>query len=86
MKPASSTSGKPANAGGDAFGALWSQASVGIKKTSTPSGGTTMGQLAKEKSSAGIWGAPAPAPAASSSQPLGGAQKQGSGGLDDLLG
>ncbi|KAK4200236.1 hypothetical protein QBC40DRAFT_73258 [Triangularia verruculosa] len=84
LKPVSSGS-KPATApaGGDAFGSLWSQASVGIKK-STPSGpGPTIGQLAKEKSSAGIWGAAgSSSPAAAKpagSKPLG-------SGLDDLLG
>ncbi|KAK3990000.1 Epsin-3 [Cladorrhinum sp. PSN332] len=77
----SSTTAKPA-AGGDAFGSLWSQASVGIKK-STPSGpGPTIGQLAKEKSSAGIWGAPAPATSSTSS----GTNKPLGNGLDDLLG
>jgi epsin len=72
---------KPA-AGGDAFGALWSQASVGIKKNTQTGPGPAMGQLAKEKSSAGIWGAPAPSTgnnAASGTKPLG-------NGLDDLLG
>jgi epsin len=55
--PKSSTSTPTPAAGGDAFGALW--ASVGTKKTGTPvSAGPSMGQLAKEKSSAGIWGAP----------------------------
>lgn len=48
----------PAAAGGDAFGALWGKASGGIKKTETTAG-PAMGQLAKEKSAAGIWGAPA---------------------------
>ncbi|EGS18925.1 uncharacterized protein CTHT_0055380 [Thermochaetoides thermophila DSM 1495] len=72
-----------ATAGGDAFGALWSQASAGLKKN-TPSGpGPSMGQLAKEKSSASIWGAPAPSSAASqpstNNKPLG-------NGPDDLLG
>ncbi|KAK4167218.1 Epsin-3 [Cladorrhinum sp. PSN259] len=77
----SSAAAKPA-AGGDAFGSLWSQASVGIKK-STPSGpGPTIGQLAKEKSSAGIWGAPAPATSGTSSS----ASKPLGNGLDDLLG
>lgn len=80
-KPGVSGASKPA-AGGDAFGALWSQASVGIKK-STPTGpGPAMGQLAKEKSSAGIWGAPAPSSAA---KPASGGQPLGNG-LDDLLG
>jgi epsin len=81
-KPAGSPAvGKPAGSG-DAFGALWSQASVGIKKNTTGGPGPAMGQLAKEKSSAGIWGAPAPSSAAKpadSSKPLG-------NGLDDLLG
>ncbi|KAK4231127.1 Epsin-3 [Podospora fimiseda] len=77
-----STAAKPA-AGGDAFGSLWSQASVGIKKN-TPSGpGPTIGQLAKEKSSAGIWGAPAPVTSSTSSS---GANKPLGNGLDDLLG
>ncbi|PNP55353.1 hypothetical protein THARTR1_04495 [Trichoderma harzianum] len=63
LQPASKSNGKPAAAagGGDAFGALWGKASVGIKKPSTPTAGPALGQLAKEKSSAGIWGAPAPA-------------------------
>ncbi|KAM0329525.1 hypothetical protein ACHAQA_004834 [Verticillium albo-atrum] len=80
-KPAQSAAAKPAAAGGDAFGALWSQASSGIKKTGTSSGqGPAMGQLAKEKSSAGIWGTPASG-SASAPKPA-----SGSNGLDDLLG
>ncbi|GKT42958.1 ENTH domain-containing protein C794.11c [Colletotrichum spaethianum] len=75
---AASAAAKPGAAGGDAFGALWSQASTGVKK-STPTAGPALGQLAKEKSSAGIWGAPAPA--SSASKPAG-----GNHGLDDLLG
>lgn len=71
--------------GGDAFGSLWSSASAGIKKTSTPSSGPALGQLAKEKASAGIWGATtttAPKPAQNQSF-----QKPGTGSaLDDLLG
>lgn len=60
MKPVTSPGAKPAAAaGGDAFGALWGKASAGIKKTDKTTGGPAMGQLAKEKSSAGIWGAPA---------------------------
>ncbi|KAK3945215.1 putative golgi to endosome transport protein [Diplogelasinospora grovesii] len=84
MKPSvGSAAARPAaSGGGDAFGALWSQASAGIVKKSTPTGaGPTIGQLAKEKSSAGIWGSVAPAP--SSSKPMGGSS---SNGLDDLLG
>ncbi|KAF4974384.1 hypothetical protein FZEAL_8716 [Fusarium zealandicum] len=85
MKPVTSPAAKPAAAaGGDAFGSLWGKASAGIKKTSTPTAGPTMGQLAKEKSSAGIWGAPS----AGSSQPSGGsaAPKTGGSAMDDLLG
>ncbi|KXH56340.1 epsin-3, partial [Colletotrichum nymphaeae SA-01] len=81
-KPASAAA-KPAAAGGDAFGALWSQASSGVKKTSTPTAGPALGQLAKEKSSAGIWGAPA---AASTPKPAGNSSSGGNHGLDDLLG
>ncbi|KAH7326442.1 hypothetical protein B0I35DRAFT_422717 [Stachybotrys elegans] len=79
MKPVTSSAAKPAGAaaGGDAFGALWGKASGGIKKTGTPSSGPALGQLAKEKSSAGIWGAPA---GSSSGQPAAGS------GSGDLLG
>lgn len=63
-------------AGGDAFGALWGKASAGIKKSNTTSSGPALGQLAKEKSSASIWGSPAP-----NSQTPGGGSASG-----DLLG
>lgn len=79
--PAAAKSG-----GGDAFGSLWSSASAGIKKTSTPTSGPALGQLAKEKASAGIWGASSST--GSTPYQLGpaqGQQKLGSG-LDDLLG
>ncbi|KAL2157970.1 hypothetical protein VTH06DRAFT_4779 [Thermothelomyces fergusii] len=69
-------------AGGDAFGALWSQASSGIKKNTPAGPGPALGQLAKEKSNAGIWGTPAPSASSSGStgtKPVG-------NGLDDLLG
>ncbi|KAF7553768.1 hypothetical protein G7Z17_g3388 [Cylindrodendrum hubeiense] len=80
MKPVTSSAAKPAPAaGGDAFGALWGKASAGMKKPSTPGAGPTMGQLAKEKSTAGIWGAPA---GGSSQQP----PKTGGSAMDDLLG
>ncbi|POR31643.1 ENTH domain-containing protein [Tolypocladium paradoxum] len=86
MKPVTSPTAKPAGsaAGGDAFGALWGKASGGIKKTNTSGAGPALGQLAKEKSSAGIWGAPAGA----SSQPRTGGAPARSGGSasDDLLG
>ncbi|KAH7363503.1 epsin-3 [Plectosphaerella cucumerina] len=85
---ASAPAAKPAAAGGDAFGALWSQASGGMKKSTTTGAGPAMGQLAKEKSSAGIWGAPATAPAGGSSNntaPKPGAGS-GAGAMGDLLG
>lgn len=89
---ASTPGTKPAAAkpsgGGDAFGSLWSSASAGIKKTSTPSTGPALGQLVKEKASAGIWGATSSAsstPASQQQRPAQGQQKLG-GGLDDLLG
>ncbi|KAK3335934.1 hypothetical protein B0T19DRAFT_436751 [Cercophora scortea] len=81
LKPTNSAAPKAA-AGGDVFGSLWSQASGGIKKTTPSNAGPAMGQLAKEKSSAGIWGAPAPS---STIKPAGGSST-GSNGLDDLLG
>src|SRR5262249_45932649 len=85
-KPAGGSSG--GGSGGDAFSNLWSHASSGIKKTGTPTSGPSMGQLAKEKSSASLWGAPvagaaAPKPAAQSAGPT---TTSGSNGLDDLLG
>ncbi|KAG5979732.1 hypothetical protein E4U55_004825 [Claviceps digitariae] len=84
-KPVTSPGAKPAggSAGGDAFGALWGKASMGLKKTDKLSGAPAMGQLAKEKSSAGIWGAPA-----SNSQATYGGASAGNGGSSsgDLLG
>ena len=89
LKPVGTGSSTPKgkSSGGDAFGALWASASgTGVKKQSTGTG-PAMGQLAKEKSSAGIWGAPAaqPKPVGSTggnSQPA----ASSSSGLDDLLG
>ncbi|KAK7407867.1 Epsin-3, clathrin recruitment and traffic between the Golgi and endosome [Neonectria punicea] len=85
MKPVTSSAAKPASAaGGDAFGALWGKASAGMKKSTTPTAGPTINQLAKEKSSAGIWGAPAGGssqPASDSAPP-----KTGGSAMDDLLG
>ena len=86
-KPVTSpTAAKPPGAaGGDAFGALWGKASSGIKKTNTQtSGGPALGQLAKEKSSAGIWGAPASSTPHQSSSSFG--APQGGSASDDLLG
>ena len=86
---------KSSSAGGDAFGSLWStaSASAGIKSTSTPGiAGPKLADMAKEKASAGIWGANAPSSSNAQAQtprPVGqvqgGGQKLG-GGLDDLLG
>ncbi|EHA53543.1 hypothetical protein MGG_10448 [Pyricularia oryzae 70-15] len=81
--PKPSAAAKPA--GGDAFGSLWSQASVGVKKPSTPSAGPAMGQLAKEKSAAGIWGAPATAGSSAGANKPAGGSSQG-GAMGDLLG
>ncbi|KAJ5232158.1 hypothetical protein N7468_005114 [Penicillium chermesinum] len=84
----SSSSAKPAasaaKSSGDAFGSLWStaSASAGITKSNTgPSKGPNLASMAKEKASAGIWGAPA-APSTPQAQP-----KPASGSaFDDLLG
>ncbi|KAJ5989249.1 Golgi to endosome transport protein (Ent3) [Penicillium waksmanii] len=83
-KPAAGTASKSS---GDAFGSLWStaSASAGIAKSNTGvNKGPNLASMAKDKASAGIWGAPAsnsasPAP----SQPQ---QKQGGSAFDDLLG
>lgn len=84
----SSASKAKAASGGDAFGALWANAAAsgGVKKQSTGTTGTgpALGQLAREKSSASIWGAPA-----AQSKPMGGNSQpaaSSSSGLDDLLG
>ena len=86
---------KSSSAGGDAFGSLWStaSASAGIKSTSTASiSGPKLADMAKEKASAGIWGANAPSSSVtqiqmqrSNGQTQSTGQKPG-GGLDDLLG
>ncbi|KAL3474689.1 hypothetical protein BJX99DRAFT_173325 [Aspergillus californicus] len=79
---------KPAapKASGDAFGSLWSTASAGAgitKSSSTASKGPNLASMAKEKASAGIWGAPAASPQPQQYQQ---GAKTGSSGLDDLLG
>ncbi|KAJ9636405.1 Epsin-3, clathrin recruitment and traffic between the Golgi and endosome [Coniosporium tulheliwenetii] len=80
-KPAVGT----AKAGGDAFSDLL--AGTSIKKAGTPTKGLTMADMAKQKSSAGIWGAPAPSTSSPAARPgqTGGA-KTGGSALDDLLG
>ncbi len=88
-KPATSSSG------GDAFGSIWSSASATVKKSNTPSQqqGPNLASMAKEKASAGIWGAAAAGNPQSSQRPLQSQSQSGStgtqqklgGGLDDLL-
>ncbi|KAI9037949.1 ENTH domain-containing protein [Aspergillus affinis] len=86
---APSTAAKPAaskSSGGDAFGSLWSNASAtaGIQKSSSnASKGPNLASMAKEKASAGIWGAPASSPRASQAPQT---QKPGGSAFDDLLG
>ena len=97
------TLGKPTakaatTGGGDVFGNLWSNASTkaGVQNKSGASKGPDLASMAKAKSEAGIWGAPAGA----ASQPRAGAtaptpntaagqgrpQAPLGNGLDDLLG
>jgi epsin len=70
--------------GGDAFAALLGG---GVKKSTTPTQKVTMADMAKQKTSAGLWGAPAASSSASSTpaQQTGSASKPG-GALGDLLG
>ena len=78
--------------GGDAFASLLSSATVGsgMKKSTPASQGPNLASMAKEKASAGIWGAAGtsshtPSSTAQSGTQGNGTQKIG-GGLDDLLG
>lgn len=75
-------SGAPKKAGGDAFASLLAGAAP--KKSATPTQKVTMADMAKQKTSQGLWGTPA----SSSSAPA--AQSQGTpkpgGALGDLLG
>ncbi|KAH3940267.1 hypothetical protein HBI56_219580 [Parastagonospora nodorum] len=73
----------PKKAGGDAFASLLAGAAP--KKAATPTQKVTMGDLAKQKTSQGLWGAPA----SSSSTPAAQSPQSGSkpgGALGDLLG
>jgi len=81
----SSTAAQPKKASGDAFGNIWNQASVGIKKSTTPTAKTpSLQTMAKEKATAGIWGT---GPASSGSTTAGNKPPANSGnGLEDLLG
>ncbi|GKZ57314.1 epsin-3, clathrin recruitment and traffic between the Golgi and endosome [Aspergillus niger] len=88
-----SAASKPAatKASGDVFGSLWSSASAsaGIQKNNTGGNkGPNLASMAKQKASAGIWGAPAASssPAFNQSSNSGTSKTTGSSGLDDLLG
>jgi epsin len=82
----SKTANKPAAAkSSDAFGSLWNAASAtaGIQKNTNTNKGPNLASMAKEKSSAGIWGTTAPASAQSQQQK----PTSGTGSaFDDLLG
>ncbi|OGE58049.1 hypothetical protein PENARI_c001G10424 [Penicillium arizonense] len=86
-KPATQAAKKPS---GDAFGSLWStaSASAGIQKSNTGTNkGPNLASMAKEKASAGIWGAPAPSSSVSTpSQRQPQQKQQSSSAFDDLLG
>ncbi|KAL6704660.1 Epsin-3, clathrin recruitment and traffic between the Golgi and endosome [Coniothyrium glycines] len=70
-------------AGGDAFASLL--AGTGTRKAATPTHKVTMGDLAKQKTSQGLWGAPASASTTSTTQPAQSGSKPG-GATGDLLG
>lgn len=77
----------PKKAGGDAFASLL--AGSATKKSQTPTQKVTMGDLAKQKTSQGLWGAPASTsstPAAQSPQPAAQSGAKPGGALGDLLG
>ncbi|OAL04690.1 ENTH-domain-containing protein [Phaeosphaeriaceae sp. SRC1lsM3a] len=77
----------PKKAGGDAFASLL--AGSAAKKSQTPTQKVTMGDLAKQKTSQGLWGAPASSsstPAAQTPQPGSQSGAKPGGALGDLLG
>ncbi|RPB03095.1 ENTH-domain-containing protein [Choiromyces venosus 120613-1] len=87
LSPASTGSSTQAKkTTGDAFGSLWTTAAKDFKKPATPSNTSTpsLQAMAKEKASAGIWGAPAQTSHPASSATNNG--KTGGSALDDLLG
>jgi epsin len=73
----------PKKAGGDAFASLLG--GVAPKKASTPTQKVTMGDLAKQKTSQGLWGAPASSASTPVQQAPQSSSKPG-GALGDLLG
>jgi epsin len=74
--------GAPKKAGGDAFASLL--AGSAPKKASTPTQKVTMADMAKQKTSQGLWGAPASGSSTPATQPQAGAKPGGA--LGDLLG
>ncbi|PYI13533.1 ENTH-domain-containing protein [Aspergillus violaceofuscus CBS 115571] len=87
---AAAAASKPS--GGDAFGSIWSSASASAglaKANANASRGPNLASMAKEKASAGIWGAPATSNVTSPSQSQYGGGAKSTGGtsaFDDLLG
>ncbi|KAH8721536.1 hypothetical protein GQ44DRAFT_623074 [Phaeosphaeriaceae sp. PMI808] len=73
----------PKKAGGDAFASLLAGAAP--RKAQTPTQKVTMGDLAKQKTSQGLWGAPASGSSTPTTQQQQGGAKPG-GALGDLLG
>jgi epsin len=71
------------SSGGDAFASLLAGAAP--KKSGTPTQKVTMGDLAKQKTSQGLWGAPASSPSTPAQTSQSGSKPPG-GALGDLLG
>lgn len=71
-------------AGGDAFASLLG--GVSSKKAQTPTQKVTMGDLAKQKTSQGLWGTPASNSSTPAAQSPQAASKPAGGALGDLLG
>ncbi|KAJ1330852.1 epsin [Microdochium nivale] len=78
-RPAAPAAKPAASGGADPFANLWG-ASGSAKKTPVPGAGPKMGDLAKEKTSASLWGAPA-----NPSNQASGSNNNNSGGFSDLL-
>lgn len=76
-------SAAPKKAGGDAFASLLSGAAP--KKSNTPTQKITMADMAKQKTSQGLWGAPASSTSTPAAQTPSSGSKPG-GALGDLLG
>ncbi|KAF1930621.1 ENTH-domain-containing protein [Didymella exigua CBS 183.55] len=75
--------GAPKKAGGDAFASLLGGVS---KKPQTPTQKVTMGDLAKQKTSQGLWGAPGSSSSTPAAQSPQSGSKPAGGALGDLLG